>query len=410
MFHYKYLVIGGGMAADAAIVAIRSADSKATIGLVSSESVAPYNRPPLSKGLWKDESLESIWRKTEDQEVELHLDRTVVSLDPMGKRVTDNLGKIYTYEKLLLAVGGIPKRLPFGEEQIIYFRTLQDYERLRALCKKGTRFALIGGGFIASELAAALTISGKQAMMLFPGDGIGSHMFPKDLSLFLNGYYRKKGVKVFPHETVTGLVMEDGFPVITTENEQTFSVDGVVAGVGIEPNIELAEMARLKIRNGIIVDEFLQTSAPDIYAAGDAVSFYNPAVGQYMRVEHEDNANTMGQFAGRNMAGDPMPYHHLPYFYSDLFELSYQAVGELDSRLEMVSDWKEPFQEGFVYYLKDQRVRGVLLWNVTGKQLEAARQLIAEPGPFQAKDLIGRLPFSAKQIHQRKYSLDAFDQ
>jgi NADPH-dependent 2,4-dienoyl-CoA reductase/sulfur reductase-like enzyme len=120
-------------------------------------------------------------------------------------------------------------------------------------------------------------------------------------------------------------------------------------------------------------------------------SFFNPALGKRMRVEHEDNANAMGRQAGRNMAGMNEPYHYLPAFYSDLFELGYEAVGELDSQLETVSDWKEPYRKGVVYYLREGRVRGVLLWNVW-KQVEAARRLIAEPGPFKPDDLKGRLP------------------
>jgi NADPH-dependent 2,4-dienoyl-CoA reductase/sulfur reductase-like enzyme len=120
-------------------------------------------------------------------------------------------------------------------------------------------------------------------------------------------------------------------------------------------------------------------------------NFANSALGKRMRVEHEDNANTMGRHAGRNMAGEAAPYEHLPFFYSDLFDLGYEAVGELDARLEIVADWKEPFREGVLYYLRDGRVRGVLLWNVW-EQVDAARRLIAEPGPFQPKDLTGRLP------------------
>jgi NADPH-dependent 2,4-dienoyl-CoA reductase/sulfur reductase-like enzyme len=143
------------------------------------------------------------------------------------------------------------------------------------------------------------------------------------------------------------------------------------------------------VDNGIVVDEHLQTSTPDIYAAGDVANFFNPALGTRMRVEHEDNANTMGRAAGRAMAGVTEPYTHLPFFYSDLFELGYEAVGELDSRLETFSDWKQPFREGVVYYLKEGRVRGVLLWNTWG-QVDAARALIAERGPFSAKNLRGR--------------------
>jgi NADPH-dependent 2,4-dienoyl-CoA reductase/sulfur reductase-like enzyme len=139
------------------------------------------------------------------------------------------------------------------------------------------------------------------------------------------------------------------------------------------------------------VDEFCGTSRPDIYAAGDVALFFNPALGRYLRVEHEDNALTMGRVAGRNMAGDAKPYHHLPYFYSDMFELGYEAVGDLDARLETVVDWEEPFQKGVIYYLKQGRVKGVLLWNVWN-QVEAARSLVAARQEFQPPDLIGRLP------------------
>jgi NADPH-dependent 2,4-dienoyl-CoA reductase/sulfur reductase-like enzyme len=146
----------------------------------------------------------------------------------------------------------------------------------------------------------------------------------------------------------------------------------------------------LAVERGIVVDEFLRTSASDVYAAGDCASFYNPALGKRIRVEHEDNANSMGKVAGRNMAGQAEPYHHLPSFYSDMFALGYEAVGELDSRLETFADWKRPNEEGIIYYLKDRRVRGVLLWNVWGK-VDAARDLIAQPGPFTSSTLKGRI-------------------
>jgi len=172
------------------------------------------------------------------------------------------------------------------------------------------------------------------------------------------------------------------------------TVDGVIAGIGIEPNVQLAESAGLKVDNGIVVDDSLCTSVSDIYAAGDAANFHNPALGQRLRVEHEDNANTMGRMAGRAMAGASVVYDHLPFFYSDLFDLGYEAVGALDSRLETFADWVEPFRKGVVYYLREGRVRGVLLWNVW-EQVDAARQLISEAGPFKGTDLKGRLPGKA---------------
>ncbi len=201
---------------------------------------------------------------------------------------------------------------------------------------------------------------------------------------------------MFVGEVVAGMETREGKQVLRIQNAQTKSereitVDGVVAGIGVVPNIELAQAAGLEVDNGIRVDRGLRTSHPDIYAAGDVANFYNPALDQRLRVEHEDNANTMGRLAGQAMAGRTVSYDHLPFFYSDLFELGYEAVGAVDARLETVADWKKPFREGVVYYLRDGRVRGVLLWNVW-KQVDSARKLIAEAGPFRAENLRGRLP------------------
>src|SRR6185437_3139073 len=155
MTHYQYLIIGGGMTADSAVSGVRECDPKGTVGVLGAEADAPYDRPPLTKGLWKDKPLESIWRHTPERNADLHLGRTAVALDPGARAVTDGGGNVYTYDKLLLATGGTPKRLPFGEEHILYFRTVADYRRLRGMCEQGRRFAIIGGGFIGSELAAA---------------------------------------------------------------------------------------------------------------------------------------------------------------------------------------------------------------------------------------------------------------
>ncbi len=252
---------------------------------------------------------------------------------------------------------------------------------------------MIGGGFIGSEIAAALALNGRKVTLIFPGPAIGARVFPRGLADFVTGYYRDKGVTVAAGETVTGLERRgrgESFAVRTRGHGEV-TVDAVVAGLGIAPDVELAQSAGLKIEDGIVVDELLRTSTPDVFAAGDAAAFFNPALGKRIRVEHEDNAVTMGRAAGRSMAGRGEPYRHLPSFYSDLFDLGYEAVGETDARLSTFEDWKEPFREGVVYYLDGGRVRGVLLWNVWN-QVDAARALIAEPGPFEAKDLKGRLP------------------
>jgi len=396
MRSYKYLIVGGGMTADAAVHGIREVDRAGSIGLLSAENHAPYDRPPLSKHLWKGKPLESIWRHTESQDVVLHLGRTARYLDPQNQRVTDDEGTVYGYDKLLLATGGTARRLPFGGEQIIYFRTLDDYTHLRELTGRDERFAVIGGGFIGSEVAAALAMSGKKVVMAFPEATIGARVFPPELGTFLNDFYRQKGVEIMAGQRLSGLEQVGGQAILKAQSadghgEKKIAVDGVVAGIGIQPNVELAQAAGLEVENGIRVDASLRTNHPDIYAAGDVADFYNPVLDKRLRVEHEDNANTMGRLAGQAMAGQAVTYDHLPFFYSDLFELGYEAVGEVDSRLETLADWKEPFREGVVYYLRTGRVRGVLLWNVW-EQVDAARQLIAEPGPFRPNDLKGRLP------------------
>ncbi|MDO9235593.1 MAG: FAD-dependent oxidoreductase [Aquabacterium sp.] len=391
MTNYPYLIIGGGMTAAAAVDGIREVDSTGSIGLISAELDAPYDRPPLSKALWKGKPVDVIWRKTENKGVEIHLGRVAKEIFPQQKRVVDDKRDVFTYQKLLLATGGKPRRLPFGGGHIIYFRTLPDYWHLRALTETGQRFAVIGGGFIGSEIAAALAMNGKEVVMIFPGKAIVDRVFPTPLAQFVSDFYRQKGVEILAGEEIVGLETLGNQHVLKTRTNREIVVDGVVAGVGIEPNVELAQSVGLEVENGIVVDEFLRTRLPDIYAAGDVAAFYNPALGKRIRVEHEDNANAMGRLAGRNMAGKSESYHHLPYFYSDMFDLGYEAVGEVDSRLETFADWKRPNEEGVIYYLQNDRVRGVLLWNVW-EQVEAARQLIAEPGPFTAKDLKGRLP------------------
>jgi len=192
-------------------------------------------------------------------------------------------------------------------------------------------------------------------------------------------------------EGMTGLEARAGTAVVRTTKNSQFTTDVIVAGLGIQPNAELAEQAGLRVDNGVVVDELCRTNKADIYAAGDVANFHNPALDARLRVEHEDNANTMGRAAGRAMGGEAEPYRHLPFFYSDLFELGYEAVGDTDSRLETFSDWKEPYREGVVYYLRGGRVRGVLLWNTWG-QVDHARALIAETGPLRPGDLKGRLP------------------
>ena len=192
MTNYDYLIIGGGMTGAAAADGIREVDANGSIGMFSGEADPPYNRPPLSKGLWKGDPLESVWRDLKGERPTLHLGCVIKEIVPHETRVIDDTGADFSYRKLLLATGGTPRRLSFGDDQIIYFRTLADYQRLRALTETGRRFAVIGGGFIGTEIAAALAANGKDVVLILPGQEIGERLFPQELAQYVSRFTGKK--------------------------------------------------------------------------------------------------------------------------------------------------------------------------------------------------------------------------
>jgi 3-phenylpropionate/trans-cinnamate dioxygenase ferredoxin reductase subunit len=388
---YRYLIVGGGMTGDAACRGIRDHDAHGSIGLVGSEEHMPYARPPLTKALWKGKPEDSIWRGTADLDVDLVLGRRIVALDLDANTATDDLDETYSYERLLVATGGMPRRLSSEDDGVLYYRTLDHYRQLRGLVRDGLRAAVVGAGFIGSEIAAALTINGCDVTIAFPGDGIGGNVFPADLARFVNEYYESKGVEVLPGEKVSQIAREgDGFR-IGTEGGRTIEADVVVAGLGIEPVTELAESAGLPTDDGVLVDEQGRVEGQDdVFAAGDVARFPVPALGGTRRIEHENHANTHGRTVGANMAGADEPYTHLPFFYSDLFDLGYEAVGDVDSRLETTAEWAEPNRKGVVCYVADGKPRGFLLWDVWDK-VDATRELIVAGDPVDSDVLRGLL-------------------
>ena len=390
MKNYRYVIIGGGMSADAAVEGIREKDAEGSILVISSEPDPPYKRPPLSKALWKKTPLEKIWLDTAGKKADVLLNQRVVNVDKDEKKVTTASGDVYHYDKLLLATGGKRRTLPFGEDAILYYRTVEDFKKLHEMSDSRKRFAVIGSGFIGSEIAAALAMNGKEVVLFDIGPGIGWNVFPDDMTEYLNRYYQDKGVEIVTNVKVTNVEKAGDKYKLSLNSGQSYEIDGVVAGVGIMPDTDLAEALQLKVDNGIHVNEFLQTTDPDIYAAGDVANFYNSLLGRRIRVEHADNATSMGKAAGRNMAGAGEKYDYLPFFYSDLFDLGYEAVGLLDARCELVEDWQTKFEKGVLYYLEDNRVRGVLLWNVWDK-VDQAREVIGMPAPVNKEMLIGKI-------------------
>jgi 3-phenylpropionate/trans-cinnamate dioxygenase ferredoxin reductase component len=393
---YAYIIIGGGLAGASAVEGIRERDKKGTILLISAERHLPYDRPPLSKKLWfGKKKVEEIFLHNQefyDQNmVTVALSTEVTALDATKKTVTTNKKTRYAFQRVLFATGGTPRKLPIpggNLEGIRYYRSLDDYLRLRAEAAEGKSAIVIGGGFIGSEIAAALQINKIDVTMVFPDSYLVNRIFPESLGRALMDQYRSRGIKILTGEKPASFQKKGARFLTRTESGRELDSDMVVVGIGIAPSLNLPRMAGLQTANGIIVDEYLQASLPDIYAAGDIAYFPYQTLGKQMRVEHWDNALNQGKWAGRNMAGAREPYSYMPYFFSDLFEFGFEAVGDVNADLETIADWKKENDTGVIYYIRDNKVRGAMMCNVWDK-VETARMLIKKNEQVTKESLYG---------------------
>ena len=394
--HYDHLIIGGGMVADAAARGIREVAPHATIGIISDDVDEPYTRPALSKKLWTDDDF--TWddvplNTSEDTGADIRLGTTATGIHPVDHQVDTDAGDTIEYGTLLIATGGTPTAPPIGggaqSDRVMTFRTAEDYRHLRALTGVADRIAVVGGGYIGSELAAALIQQGVGTVLVHSADVLGGDVFPAGLARRFERLFRDAGVELVGGSKVTGGAAGDAAVRLDLEGGASVDADAVVSGLGIDANTGLATGAGLRVEDGIVVDHRLRTSASGIYAAGDVANYPDAILGR-RRVEHVDNAEQMGRQAGRNLAGADEPYTHTPYYYSVVFGTRYEAVGTLDSSLETIEDWAEPHERGVVYYVDRDRVVGVLLWNVEDAT-DAARTVLAEDGPVDRGALVGRI-------------------
>jgi 3-phenylpropionate/trans-cinnamate dioxygenase ferredoxin reductase component len=394
--HFDHLIVGGGMVSDAAARGIRELDADGSIGIVSTDVDEPYTRPALSKKLWTDPDF--TWDDVplgtaEATGAEIRLRTRVTAIRPAAHEVDTDGGDTIGYSRLLLATGGEPKALPIRDEtageRSLVFRSAEDYRRLRRLAASHGRIAVVGGGYIGAELAAALVQNGVETVLVHPDRVLGEAVFPSFLATRFERFFVDAGVQLVEGaRVVDGEAGADGVRLVLEDGREV-QADAVVSGLGISARTDLADAAGLRVEDGIVVDEQLRTSAEDVWAAGDVANYPDRLLGR-RRVEHVDNATEMGRAAGRNLAGAEEPYTHTPYYYSAVFGTRYEAVGTLDASLETLEDWQDPGERGVVYYLDEDRVVGVLLWNVEDAR-DAARAVLSEADTLTRDDLAGRI-------------------
>lgn len=390
---YDYLIIGGGMTADTAAKGIREKDADGTIGILGEESTAPFPRPALSKKLWTDDEFtedDAALDTADETGATVHLDSRVDTIDREAKRVTTSTGDAYGYGKLLIATGGHPRQISglAPSDRVIYYRTLEHYHRLRAAVADHPHVAVVGGGYIGTEIAAALVQNGSQVTLIHPDDVLGSRTFPAVIADEIDAMFVDAGVTVHGGAKVEGGTSSPQGVRLELSDGTTVLADLAVIGLGIEPSGTLARRAGLETSSdgGIVVDERLGTADPDVLAAGDVAEYPDAILGR-RRVEHVDNANEMGAAAGRILAGSDEVYDHTPMFYSDLFDAWYEAVGTLDAGLRTEVVDKEDGGK-VVYYVDDDEVVGVLMWKVGDGVEPAKKVLAAHTVPDSFTDLI----------------------
>jgi NAD(P)H-nitrite reductase large subunit len=397
---FDYLIIGGGLAAASAVDGIRDLDAEGTIAVLADESEPPYHRPPLSKEyLQTPEATRDLLHVKpegwfEEARVTLLNGVRANSLVPRDMTVATTAGEVFRGERILLAMGGRPHSLAISGtdlDGVSTFRTVGDAERLRKRAQHAESALLIGGGFIGMELAASLTRFGVKPTVLESADRVWPGMLPPVLSYFVQGYFEERGVRfelaaeveaLLGSETVEGARLVDG---------RELQAEVAVIGVGLRPNEELAAEAGLAVMDGVIVDPFGETSHGHIYATGDLARFPDPVFGDAARVEHWDHARTHGRLVGRNMAGAHEPYEHVSYFYSDVFDLGFSALGRPAQADDVRVVGELSAERSLVVSGQAGRVSGIILINAIDR-LEACREIVrAQPALEEAcEDLVQR--------------------
>jgi NADPH-dependent 2,4-dienoyl-CoA reductase/sulfur reductase-like enzyme len=387
-----FVIVGGGLAAGKAVEQLRESGFEGSIVLFGEEHHLPYERPPLSKGyLLGNDELDTAFVHTPDwydeNDVDLRLGTTVTGIDRKGRRVL--AGDVsQSYDKLLLATGASPRHLALADDSgapVAYLRTIEDSTRLKETFAEGTRVAIIGGGWIGLEVASAARQAGAEVTVLEFLELPLLRVLGTEVAKVFAGLHADHGVDLRTSAEVTSVEKAGQQAVVHLKDGATIEADLLVVGVGVAPNIALAEAAGLDLDNGVLVDENLRTSDPDIYAAGDIANQAHPVLGRRIRVEHWDTAIEQGKAAARNMAGEDTPYDRLPYFFTDQYDLGMEYVGSVgpDGYDDVVLRGDPDGRVFTAFWLRDGRVLAGMQvndWDATdairdlvGTKVDAAR-------------------------------------
>lgn len=380
-----YAVIGAGQAGGRAVEAMRKSGFKGRLVLIGDEGHPPYERPPLSKDLLlgkADAASTYLFKGADDladQGVERHLDDPAIAVSVESQRVHLNSGREIGFDRLMFATGGAVRRLrvPGADlEGVFYLRNLADAARLSAALRSATRIVVIGGGFLGLEVAAVARQLGKQVAILEIEKRILGRALGPELASVVAALHRDRGTDLRLATGLTSIEGDDGrVSGVVCSDGVRLAADLVVASVGIVPNDELARKAGIAVENGILVNEYGETSRPNIYAAGDVANQVNGAGGR-MRLESWQNAQNQAIAVAKVMCGDRTPYAGVPWFWSDQFDVNIQMLG-------VPSEWDDICIRGetgsfkfSAFYLKDSKVVAAATFN-RGVDLRAARQFIA---------------------------------
>jgi len=255
-------------------------------------------------------------------------------------------------------------------------RSMYDSKRIRDAARNAKHAVVIGGGFIGMEVAAVLAQKEIEVTLVLSDDRIWKRVFTPDMSNFFEGYYAAKGVRIVKSRSVKELQGDATVRSAVLSDGETIQCDLVVAGIGVEPAVDLASSGGLDVNNGIVVNEYLRTTAPDIFAAGDVANYQDVLFGKRRRVEHWDNAVSHGQYCARSIMGDAAPFKHVPYFFSDVFDLSYEYWGDTDGADQIVHRGDMTSNSFSVWWLREERVRAAFVMNRPDEERNSAPQWI----------------------------------